>query len=444
MHHQLLLLLALAIIIVASKIAGHLVRRYLHQPVVFGEILVGLLLGPTAINLFGWPIFHGSADWLLDSINTLGFLGVLLLMFIAGLETDLQQMRRVGKVAFGAATLGVLLPLGVGELTARLFGLPLYGAIFVGAVLTATSVSISAQTLMEINQLRTKEGATILGAAVIDDILGIIVLSFVIAFGAGRADMQAGLAHTLGNRLAQSLGMPGAAALLQIVLTLLLMGSFFVLAFLFGARWFPRMLAWVERLHASYVIPSTALVVMLLFAFGAEYFGQVAAITGAYLVGLFFARTDYARQVEHAIHPFTYALFVPVFLMSIGLSANMRLLAREQWLFAALITLVAIVTKIVGCGFGARVTGFSTRESLRVGVGMISRGEVGLIVAQVGLSYAVISQQIYAALILMILVTTVATPVLLRLSFPHSATVEADLYESVAFIEREDREKAND
>lgn len=444
MNHELQLILLLAILIAASKLSGHLVRRYLKQPVVFGELLAGVILGPTFaclhLSVLAWPMLRGSADWLHEMVNMLGAIGVLLLMFIAGMETRPAELRRVGKTAFTAASLGVLFPLGIGMLAARLFGLPVNEALFIGVVLTATSVSITAQTLIEMNQLYSKEGVTILGAAVIDDVLGIIILSFVIAFGAAGAVARVGIAQGMSAWLAGSLGMPGSVKYWHIALTLLLMAAYFGLAYLAGKRAVPKMLAAAKHLHASFAVPTAALVLLFIFAFAAEYVGQVAAITGAYLAGLFLARTPYAKQIEHAIHPFTYAFFVPLFLMSIGLGTNMGLLAREQWLFTAVIILVAVLTKIIGCGLGSYLTGFSLHESLRVGAGMISRGEVGLIVALVGLNAGLIHPQIYAALIIMILLTTMITPLLLRMTFPHEKEVECDVFESVANLESAEEE----
>ncbi len=440
MNREIQLLLLLAIIIAVSKVAGHLSRRFLKQPVVFGEILAGLLLGPSLLNIFGWPVFadssHGS--WLQENIHTLASVGVLLLMFIAGLETDLAKMREVGKAACWTAICGVILPLGLGIAVATLFGLTLTESIFIGTVLTATSVSITAQTLMEIGRLAGKEGMTILGAAVIDDVLGIIVLSFVIAFGS--AESASGGMHsirlpeTLAHWAAQALGHPGAELALQIVAVIVLMTTFFALAIRVGARWMEPFLRRVQHLHASHAVPAAALLLLLLFAVGAEYFGQVAAITGAYLAGVFLARTRFAKEIEHATHPFTYALFVPVFFMSIGLGANARELGASLW-FTIAVIVVAIVSKIAGGGIGARWMGFTQREALRVGIGMISRGEVGLIIALVGKDAGIIRPPEYAALVIMVLVTTVATPVFLRLSFPRTVAIEAEVYESVVAVE---------
>lgn len=440
MNSELQLLLLLAIIITASKLAGHLSDRYLHQPVVFGEILAGLLLGPTLFNIFGWPIFlpAGPESWRLhDHIEALAAIGVLLLMFIAGLETDLAQMRKVGATALWAAIGGVLLPLFGGILVSRLFGFDALQSIFIGTVLTATSVSISAQTLMELGRLNSKEGSTILAAAVIDDVMGIIVLSFVVAIAATRG-LGDGAQASLVGAITRLLG--GGSVVLQVIVVLVLMAAFFTLMLTQGRRVLGSVLAWADKLHASFIVPAAALVLIFLFAVGAEYIGQVAAITGAYIVGVFVAQTRYAKQIAHAIHPFTYALFVPVFFMSIGLNADARTVLQGNLWFTAAIVAVAVLGKIIGCGLGARFTGFTTAEASRVGVGMISRGEVGLIVAQIGLASLIITRSEYAVLVIMVLVSTVITPVLLRLTFPRCQPVEAEVYESVAAVETAEEE----
>jgi len=451
MSDELQLLLILAIIVTASKIAGHLSQRYLNQPVVFGEILAGLLLGPTLLNIFGWPVFQPSSteSWRLhDHVDALAKVGVLLLMFIAGLETNLEQMRKVGTTAISTAICGVILPLIGGFIAACAFGLNMTEAIFIGAVLTATSVSISAQTLMELGRLRSREGMTIMGAAVIDDVLGIIVLSFVIALGASHATDLAGvhhksLAEIFSASLSRILGIPDAGAVLQIVLVIVLMIVFFGVAISVGSRYLDGVLRWADRLNASHIIPAAALVLVFLFAIAAEYFGQVAAITGAYIVGVFLARTQHAKNIEHTIHPFTYALFVPIFFMSIGLGTNAVKALQSGLLFTLVIVGVAVLTKIVGCGLGARLAGLNRLEATRVGVGMISRGEVGLIVAQIGISYHLIQQPVYAALIIMVLVSTIATPVLLRLITPRVKEVDTQVFESVIAVETRVSEEEN-
>jgi Kef-type K+ transport system membrane component KefB len=403
MSHTLQLLLLLAFFVVAAKLAGAAANR-IGQPAVFGEILIGLLLGPTLLDVLSWPIFratpgavgHGlEPSSLLATIRDLAEIGVILLMFIAGAETDLDEMKRVGRVALWAAFGGVAFPMLGGAMVAGWFGYPiLWQGIFIGTILTATSVSISAQTLIELGALKSKEGSTILGAAVIDDVMGIIVLSIVVALA------RAG----------------GAADLGGIAFMMVRIALFFAGAILVG-RALPTIARFADRLEVSQGLLAIVLAVAFAYAWGAEYLGGVAAITGSYLAGLIFAQTRYKKQIDEAIHPLTYSFFVPVFFISIGLQANSRDLGARA-AFAVTLILVAIVTKAFGCGLFARLAGFGTKASLRVGAGMISRGEVGLIVAGYGLANGLIDRDVFSASVVMVLATTMVTPPLLKATFP--------------------------
>ncbi len=431
MPHLLQLLLLLVIIVFCAKAAGALSVRF-GQPAVFGEILIGLLLGPTAVDLLGLSIFQNGHATLGGTLKDLSELGVILLMFVAGLETDLDEMKRVGRAAFWAAAGGVVLPMLGGAWTARAFGYGWREAIFIGTVLTATSVSISAQTLMELKQLRSKEGSTILGAAVIDDVMGIIVLSFVVAFAA-IGNPQAQAETSLPQWLARHLFNGNKMAELSLVVVLMLV--FFVVAIWFGRRYFDRLLERFARTPASQALLAGAVGLALLYAFIAQYVGQVAAITGSYLAGVLITRTRFKDKVNEGIHPLTYSLLVPVFFISIGLETNGRELLADRsklWLMLAILA-VAIVGKVVGSGLGARWCGFTNQEALRVGVGMISRGEVGLIVAGVGLTSGVIGPSVFSIMVIMVLVTTMVTPLLLRLVFPRVEEVAGvEVYEAFA------------
>jgi Kef-type K+ transport system membrane component KefB len=402
MPHLLQLLLLLSLIIAAAKLAGAAATR-LGQPAVFGELLAGLLLGPTVLNVLSWSIFggsapdsaNGSAVPLLTLVNDLADVGVILLMLVAGLETDLDQMRRVGTAAFWSAAGGVALPMLGGIAVASAFGMPvLWTGVFIGTILTATSVSISAQVLMELGVLKSKEGSTILGAAVIDDVMGIIVLSIVVAF-------------------AQASGGASATQMAAIVARMLL---FFGAGILLG-RYFEPMLAWGDRLGVSQGLLATVVFLGFIYAWAAEYVGAVAAITGSYLAGVLLTRTTFKKRLDEGVHPLTYSVLVPIFFISIGLRANGRDLGPHA-AFTIVLIVVAIVGKVVGCGVAARLCGFSPTESIRVGLGMISRGEVGLIVAGYGLSHGVIGQEVFSASVLMVLATTMITPPLLRLAYP--------------------------
>ena len=418
MNHVLQLFLLLAVVITSAKLAGAIANR-IGQPSVFGEILVGLILGPTVLNILGWPLFtatsgggHPAAD-LSGIVHDFAQIGVLLLMFVAGLETDLGEMRRVGTVAFWAAFGGVALPFVGGAVVAVAFGFPFYWqGIFIGTILTATSVSISAQTLLELGALRSREGAAILGAAVIDDVMGIVLLSLVVAFAR-----------------ASDAGVDVAA----IGIVVLRIAGFFVVA-VYAGRWLAPVLRWASSLPISQAVLSTAVVIALMYAWVAEFVGAVAAITGSYIAGVLMARTEFKKDIDAGIHPLTYSVFVPLFFISIGLQANGRELGPRA-LFTIVLVLVAIVAKAIGSGLFARLCGFSTGSSLRVGVGMISRGEVGLIVAGYGLANGLIATEVFSASVIMVLATTMVTPPLLRLVFPRGAAgVDLVVEETIAHV----------
>ena len=351
---------------------------------------------------------------MLPLVRDLADLGVVLLMFVAGLETDLVEMRRVGKVAFWAAFGGVVVPLAGGGATASLFGLPLlWEGLFIGTILTATSVSISAQTLMELGALRSREGATILGAAVIDDVMGILVLSIVVAFARASHD-------------------GGGIQVAELGVVALRIAAFFAIGIVAG-RWLGPLLRHAEALGVSQGVLGATLVIVFIYSWAAEYLGAVAAITGAYLAGVLIGQTPFKQKVDAGIHPLTYSMFVPVFFISIGLQANARDLGARAGFTVALIA-VAVIGKALGCGVFARLAGFSRQESVRVGAGMISRGEVGLIVAGYGLSNGIIGQDVFSASVLMVLATTMITPPLLRLTFPRVPRAHMAVEESIAHV----------
>lgn len=382
-------LLAAAIILIAAKAGGYVSIR-LGQPSVLGELIVGLLLGPTVLNMFVTvPWFVGDTH-LTDSLTLFAEIGVLLLMFLAGLELELGELLRAGRVASLAGTLGVIVPLILGYLTARLFGMGSTEAVFIGLALAPTSVSISAQTLMELGVLRSNVGLGLLGAAVLDDVLVVLALS---------------VASVL-------FGVSGETGSLWIILGRMLL--FLAGATAVGMYVLPPLLRRVSKLPVSQVITAFSLIVCLLFAWASEALGGVAAITGAFMAGLFLARTPYVNRIEEGVSAMAYGLFVPIFMVNIGLQANLRDISGNLWMFALALTLVAIATKVIGSGGGAMLAGFNRLDSLRLGIGMISRGEVGLIVASVALSQGMIQQEIFSVVVFMIIVGTLVTPLLLR------------------------------
>jgi Kef-type K+ transport system membrane component KefB len=251
------------------------------------------------------------------------------------------------------------------------------------------------QTLIELGRLDSREGTTLLAAAVIDDVIAIIVLSVFVALSASERSGPAGVAMVVAR-----------------------IAVYFALALAVGSWVMARLLRRAQRLPVSEGLLALATVIVLFLSWAAEAFGGVASITGAYIAGVLIARAGFREEVEHRLRPFTYAVLVPIFFVSIGLQTNARLLAAEDVPFAALIVLAAVLGKIIGSGGGALAGGFTGVESLRIGVGMISRGEVGLIIAAIGVSAGLLSERGFAVMVIMVLVTTLLTPVLLRLSFP--------------------------
>lgn len=388
--------LALSIIIVAAKGLGYVSSR-LGQPSVLGELIAGLLLGPTVFNmLHSWPVF-AQDEHLGESIRLMAELGVLLLMMLAGLELELSELLRSGKASGLSGTLGVLVPLIMGYVAARMFGIDNAEAIFVGLALSATSVSISAQTLIELNVLRSRVGLTMLGAAVFDDILVILLLSIASIIYGSTATAGSGLGSVL-MTLLRMVGYLGVASAV----------GFFVL---------PRLTTAVNRLPISQGLVAFALVAALLFGWAAEVLGGVAAITGSFLVGLFLARSAHRGQIEQGVTAVAYGFFVPIFFVNIGLEVNLRAISGSAWGFAILLTAIAVVSKIIGSGLGARLSGFSNREALQLGIGMVSRGEVGLIVGAFALGEGLLTPEIFSIVVFMVIVATLVTPPMLRTAF---------------------------
>ena len=383
------LALLLSIILFSAKLAGYLSVR-LGQPSVLGELLVGILLGPSVVDLLHFSFIDAE---LAHTIAELGELGVLLLMFIAGLELHLDELTRNTRVAVYGGFFGVLVPTFLGWGAGRLFGLDNAVALFLGLTLGATSVSISAQTLMELRVLRSRVGLSLLGAAVFDDILVILFLSIFLAVETGTGSLSG------------------------VLVILIRMIAFLALSVAFGMWALPALMRRVARLPISQGVLTLALVVMLAYGVAAEILGGMAAITGAFIAGLMLARSGERERVEQGVHALAYGLFVPVFFINIGLSVNARSLQLEMIVFTLVITLTAIAGKWLGAGLGARVGGLSRRESVQLGAGMVSRGEVGLIVAGVGINQGLVNSSEFSAVVAMVLVTTLVTPPILRALF---------------------------
>ena len=377
-------LLFVAIILLSTKIFS-LLSQKVNMPQVVGALLVGVLLGPSCLT-----ILH-ETDFLTKSAE----IGVIFLMFLAGLDTDFDDLKATGKSAVIIAFVGVLIPLGSGFLTYFLFfhgerpdTMIFLESAFVGIVLTATSVSITVETLREMGKLKGKMGTSILGAAIIDDILGIIALTVITSFT-----------------------VPGV----EIMVVLLKIFLFFVFIAVCGFFVF-RLFRKLEIVYGTKRrVAIYAVVFCLLLSYISEVYFGVADITGAYFAGLILCNvTETKSYIASKINITSYMFFTPIFFASIGIKTVITGMSQELILFTLALLIVAILSKIVGCGLGAKICGFSNMDSLAIGVGMISRGEVALIVAQKGEQAGLISSTLFPAIVLVVIVTTLITPILLK------------------------------
>lgn len=377
-------LLFVAIILLSTKIFS-LLSQKVNMPQVVGALLVGVLLGPSCLN-----ILH-ETDFLTKSAE----IGVIFLMFLTGLDTDFDDLKATGKSSVIIAFVGVLIPLGSGFLTYYLFfhgqrpdTMIFLESAFVGIVLTATSVSITVETLREMGKLKGKMGTSILGAAIIDDILGIIALTVITSFTVPGVDIMV------------------------VLLKILLFFVFIAVCGFFVFRLFRKLeiVYGTKRRVAIY-----AVAFCLLLSYISEVYFGVADITGAYFAGLILCNvTETESYIASKINITSYMFFTPIFFASIGIKTVITGMSQELILFTLALLIVAILSKIVGCGLGAKICGFSNMDSLAIGVGMISRGEVALIVAQKGEQAGLISPTLFPAIVLVVIVTTLITPILLK------------------------------
>jgi Kef-type K+ transport system membrane component KefB len=398
------LFLSLGIILITARLAGTLARRF-GQPRVFGELLAGVILGPTLLNFLSWPVFHNTH--LNESIHELAEIGVLLLMFSVGLDLHVNELIQVGRAGVFGGIAGALIPFALTIPVVLVFGFSMEVALFASAALAATSVSISAQTMLELGVLQTREGYALLAMALVDDVLAILLVSFVVALtSSGTVDVGA----FLGIILRMGLYIGGATAL-----------AWFVLPRLFNY------IAQFEDVGRGFGITLFVLAFALIYGWSAEFFGGVAAITGAFIAGIGVSRLDYniKERIQEAIGAISYVFLMPVFFASVGLQTDLKQILLDEGgqvslvaiPFALALLAMAVLSKVGGVTAGARLGGFNPSESFRVGVAMVSRGEVGLIIAAIGLSLGVFTSDVFPALFLVILVSTVITPPLVRYVF---------------------------
>jgi Kef-type K+ transport system membrane component KefB len=392
MSEFLQLVLSLVIILLAAKLAGYFSTR-MGQPSVLGELLVGVILGPSLLDITH-QFYVTDGYWLEHTLTALGEIGVLLLMFLAGLELHLSELKRNAHVSALSGVLGVILPTALGWGVGRFFGMDDTTSIYLGLTMGATSVSISAQTLMELKVLRSRVGLGLLGAAVFDDVLVILLLSIFLAV------------------------VSGGQGIMDIAWVFLRMLTFLGGSAAFGLWVLPYLMRIIPRLSISQGTLTLAIILLLVYALAAELWGGMAAITGTFIAGLMLGRTPEKNRFEIGMHAITYGLFAPIFFVNIGLTINLRQLQLSAaWLLLAVI-LFSVAGKVFGAGLGAYLAGFSKRESLQLGLGMVSRGEVGLIVASLGVKQGFMNSEEFSAMVGMVLVTTLLTPPLLRSVLP--------------------------
>lgn len=387
-------LLTLAIILLCTKAMGLLTKK-IHMPQVVGALLAGLLLGPAVFDILVPSEF----------VTQLSGIGVIVLMFSAGLETDMESFKKCGLAAFVIAILGVLVPLGGGFglsyiFNGRLIPNDVQDAnlfmqnIFIGVILTATSVSITVETLKEMGKLNVPAGNAILGAAIIDDILGIIALTVVTSV----AD-PSGSSEGIG-------------------IVLLKIAGFFIFAGVVGYIFYRIFKSWTDRAEKDlrrFVI--TSFVFCLLLSYIAEEYFGVADITGAYLAGLVISQTHRTQYIASRFDHLSYIMLSPIFFASIGINADIPKMTTMIIIFSVILVLLAVVSKLVGCGIGAKFFGYSTKECVQIGAGMVSRGEVALIVANKGAEVGLMPASFMGPIIIMVIATTIISPILLKIVF---------------------------
>lgn len=381
-------LLDIAIILLSTKLLG-LVTKKLHMPQVVGALLAGLILGPAALN-----ILHET-----DFIQQIASLGVIVLMFTAGLETDIDELKKTGKVSFIVAIMGVILPL-VGGITVSYFFNDGTGYeamlqnIFIGIILTATSVSITVETLKELGKLNTRAGNTILAAALIDDILGIVGLTIITSMADATVNV--------------------GVVLIKIIL-------FFIFAAVVGVIFHYVFMKWVgnyKRDLRRFVIVAFSL--CLILAFIAEEFFGVADITGAFIAGLIISNTAKTHYINSRFETLSYMILSPIFFASIGIKVQLTQMSSKIVIFTIALLVIAVATKVIGCFVGAKLCKYDNNEALQIGVGMSSRGEVALIVASKGMAVGLMNPIFLAPVVIMVIITSIITPILLKFVFKNN------------------------
>ena len=380
-------LLDIALILLSTKLLGLVTRRF-NLPQVVGALLAGVILGPSVLN-----ILHET-----NFITRMAELGVIVLMFTAGLESDISKLKSTGKHSFIIALLGVIIPLVGGTIVAYIFNdgslttvSELLQNVFIGTILTATSVSITVETLKELGKISEKSANIILGAAVIDDVLGILVLTLVSSLADSSINIWIVIIKILGF-LAFSL-----------VIGYLL--------YVFFDKWISK----YDIDKRRFVIG--AFVICLLLSFLAEEFFGVADITGAFIAGVILSKNKETSYIANRFDIISYMLLSPIFFASIGINMTIPKMSISVVVMTIVLIIVAILTKIIGCGIGAKLCGYSNCEVIQIGIGMISRGEVALILANKGMKLGIMNSYFLPPIIIMVIITTIITPILLKRAY---------------------------
>lgn len=378
-------LLSIVLILVSTKMGGIISRKF-KMPEVLGALIAGVILGPVVLNLVQYD----------ENIKLLSNLGVIMLMFLAGLETNVHEFKKAGLSSLLIAVAGIILPLVLGTLGASIFFDNFWENIFVGVILTATSVSITVETLKELGKLNTRAGINILGAAVIDDILGLILISIVLV-------------------LAQSSGTSGTLSIIYVFIKIILFCLFSIL----GVIYLPK---YINKFH-NHIKPGRSLLTFsiafaIFIAYIAESLG-IAAITGAYICGLMLSSLPQKEYLERNIKAISSGFLSLIFFASVGIEANLNGLNLEIIFITLAMFIIAVVGKVIGCAGAARLIKMSRSESVQIGAGMISRGEVAIITANIGLQKGLISEEIFLPTLIVVILTTIITPILLKLAFSH-------------------------
>ena len=380
------ILKSVAIIIIFAKLFG-LGARKLKAPQVVGEIIAGLVLGP---SLLGW--IKPS-----DFLSAMAEIGVVLLMFSAGLETTINDLKKTGLKATLIACSGVFVPLIAGSLLYMgFYGIPDFGsdefyhAVFIGTILTATSVSITVQVLKELGKLTDEIGTTIMSAAIIDDIIGILVLTMVISFKDPSSKISEVALRTV---------------------------AFFILSVVVGYLLYIVM-KWLDKKYPhTQRIPIIGLALALALSYVADKYFGIAEITGAYVAGIILSSLEDSAYIDRKMDVNSYMIFGPLFFVSIGLQTDLKSLDMTILLFSLAFVAVGLLSKIVGCGFMSRLCGYKGRDALKIGVGMMTRGEVALIVCKKGLEVDMLESKYFTSVILLIVASSIITPIFLKLLY---------------------------